>query len=94
MYDRDWNPLGLSKNEWMALSSEERVAAYKKHLAKTKRSKRAISPTFNTDRAAGTTWKRSLGMGAGIAATSELKQLLLRMKKPGAVSPRNPAQRI
>tara|TARA_B100000683_G_C12138742_1_gene410825 strand:- start:15 stop:521 length:507 start_codon:yes stop_codon:yes gene_type:complete len=32
MYDRDWNPLGLPKNEWMALSSDERVAAYKKHF--------------------------------------------------------------
>ena len=32
MYDRDWNPLGLPKNEWMALSSEERGAAYKKHF--------------------------------------------------------------
>ena len=32
MYDRDWNPLGLPKNEWMALSSVERVTAYKKHF--------------------------------------------------------------
>ena len=36
MYDRDWNPLGLPKNEWMALSSEERVAAYKKHFGQDK----------------------------------------------------------
>ena len=36
MYHRDWNPLGLPKNEWMALSSEERVAAYKKHFGQDK----------------------------------------------------------
>jgi hypothetical protein len=27
--DCDWNPLGLTEEEWMALSSDERIAAYK-----------------------------------------------------------------
>ena len=72
MYHRDWNPLGLPKNEWMALSSEERVAAYKNTSVKTRKSQKTIRPTFNTDRVVGATRKRPLGMGAGIAATSEL----------------------
>ena len=32
--DRDWNPLGMPKDQWWALSAEERAAAYKKYFKK------------------------------------------------------------
>mgnify|MGYP001193331227 CR=1 FL=1 len=31
-WDIDWNPLGLPRDEWMALTTEERANAYKKHF--------------------------------------------------------------
>ena len=32
--DRDWNPLGMPKDQWWTLSAEARAAAYKKYFKK------------------------------------------------------------
>ena len=34
--DRDWNPLGMPKDQWWDLSAEERAAAYKKYFGQNR----------------------------------------------------------